>query len=196
MIDHLIRPHPAPNLSGGRGVEAMVLAIRDGHHVLDNVGKRREERGMIARLPPGYTRAALHDYRVGPIREALLAAHLNTVLRTVALQARAVYDLPTPGLPQDTTTIARSGADQDEPQTLGAPRPADGHRTDGRDDRKPVRLRLGVSGAGGIPRRLGGRDGKRRESVETPQAIAECLAVGLAGRRGSVAARQAYRRRT
>src|SRR5207249_7582075 len=34
VIDGLIPPHPAHGLSCGRGVEAMVLAILDGHHAL------------------------------------------------------------------------------------------------------------------------------------------------------------------
>src|SRR5262249_46328171 len=46
-IDRLIPPHPAHGLSCGRGVEALVLAILDGHHALYKVGKRLEERGMV-----------------------------------------------------------------------------------------------------------------------------------------------------
>ena len=45
LVDRLIPPHPAHKLSCGRGVEALVLAILDGHHALDKVGKRLEERG-------------------------------------------------------------------------------------------------------------------------------------------------------
>jgi Domain of unknown function (DUF4277) len=63
VIDRRLPPHPAPGLSGGRGAEAMVLAILDGHHALYKVGKRLEERGLFARLQPGLTRAALHDDR-------------------------------------------------------------------------------------------------------------------------------------
>ena len=77
IIDRLIPPHPAHVLSYGRGVEALVLAILDGDHALYKVGKRLEERGMVALLQPGRTRASLHDYRWGHIREALLAANLN-----------------------------------------------------------------------------------------------------------------------
>ena len=40
VIDRLIPPHPAPGLSCGRGVEAMVLAILDGHHALYMTYKR------------------------------------------------------------------------------------------------------------------------------------------------------------
>jgi len=133
---------------------------------------------------------------VGHILEALLAAHLNTVLSTVALNALKVDAIPTPWLPQDTTTMALYGASEDEPQTLGAPRPAYGHSKDGRDDLKQVLLSLGVSGDGGVPLRLGVRDGHRSDRVETPMALEECLALGLEGVRGMVAESQADRRRT
>jgi transposase len=196
VIDHLIPPHPAHGLSCGRGVEAMVLAILDGHHALYKVGKRLEERGMLGLLQPGLTRAALNDYRLGHILDALFAANLNRVFRAVALRALQIYALPTPWLPQDTTTIMLYGAYEDEPQTLGAPRPAYGHSKDGRTDLKQVLLSLGVSGDGGVPLRLGVRDGNRSDSVETPVAIAECLALGLEGVRGSVAESKAYSRRT
>jgi hypothetical protein len=56
LIDRLIPPHPAHGLSCGRGVEALVLAILDGHHALYKVGKRLEERGMVPLLQPGLTR--------------------------------------------------------------------------------------------------------------------------------------------
>src|SRR5215831_2252380 len=59
VIDRLIPPHPAHVLSCGRGVEALVLAILDGDHALYKVGKRLEERGMVALLQPGLTRASL-----------------------------------------------------------------------------------------------------------------------------------------
>jgi transposase len=191
VIDRLIPPHPAHSLSCGRGAETMVLAILDGHHALYKVGKRLEERGMLGLLQPGLTRAALNDYRLGHILEALFAANLNRVFSAVALQALEVYAIPTPWLHQDTTTIALSGAYADDPQTPGAPRPASGHSKDGREDLKQVLLSLGVSGDGGIPLRMGLRDGNRSDSVETPVAIEECLAIGLEGVRGLVAERKA-----
>src|ERR1044072_9961764 len=77
VIDRLIPPHPAHGLSCGRGVEALVLAILDGHHALYKVGARLEERGMLPLLQPGLQRASLHDYRLGPILEALVAAQLH-----------------------------------------------------------------------------------------------------------------------
>jgi transposase len=151
---------------------------------------------MVARLPPRLTRASLNDYRLGPILDALFAANLNTVFSAVALNALGVYAIPTPWLHQDTTTIALYGAYKDEPQTPGAPRPAYGHSKDGRDDLKQVLLSLGVRGEGGIPLRVGLRDGNRSDSVETPVAIEECLALGLEGIRGIVADSKAYSRRT
>src|ERR671926_1200879 len=109
LIDTFCPPHPAHVLSCGRGVEALVLAILDGHHALYKVGKRLEERGMVALLQPGLTRAALNDYRLGHILEALFAANLNQVYSAVALTALEVYAIATPWLHQDTTTIALYG---------------------------------------------------------------------------------------
>jgi transposase len=196
VIDRLIPPHPAHVLSCGRGVEALGLAILDGDHALYKVGRRLDERGMLELLQPGLTRASLHDYRLGHILDALFAANLNRVFSTVALKALAVYAIPTPWLHQDTTTIALYGAYEDAPQTPGAPRPAYGHSKDGRDDLNQVLLSLGVSGDGGLPVRLGLRDGNRSDSVETPLALEECLALGLDGVHGIVADSKAYSRRT
>jgi transposase len=196
VIDSLITPHPAHVLSTGRGVEALVLAILDGDHALYKVGQRLDERGMLDLLQPGLTRASLHDYRLGHILEDLFAANLNKVFSAIALKALEVYALPTPWLHQDTTTIALYGAYEDDPKTAGAPRPAYGHSKDGLDALKQVLLSLGVSGDGGIPLRLGVRDGNRSDSVETPLAIEECLALGLEGVRGIVADSKAYSRRT
>jgi Domain of unknown function (DUF4277) len=61
LIDTFCPPHPAHVLSCGRGVEALLLAILDGHHALYKVGARLEERGMVSLLQPGLTRASLHD---------------------------------------------------------------------------------------------------------------------------------------
>ena len=196
VIDRLIPPHPAHVLSAGRGVEALVLAILDGDHALYKVGRRLEERGMVALLQPALTRAALNDYRLGHILDALFAANLNTVFGAIVLKALEVYGIPTPWLHQDTTTIALYGAYEDAPKAVGTPRPAYGHSKDGRDDLKQVLLSLGVSGDGGIPLRLGVRDGNRSDSVETPLAIEECFALGLEGMRGIVADSKAYSRRT
>src|SRR5499426_2235978 len=151
---------------------------------------------MVSLLQPGLTRASLHAYRLGHILDALFAANLNQVFSAIALKALAVYAIPTPWLHQDTTTIALYGAYADEPKTVGAPWPAYGHSKDGRDDLKQVLLSLGVSGDGGLPLRVGLRDGNRSDSVETPLAIEECLALGLDGVRGIVADSKAYSRRT
>jgi transposase len=196
VVDSLIAPHPEHVLSAGRGVEAVVLAILDGHHALYKVGPRLEERGMLELLQPGLTCASLHDYRLGHILDALFAANLNKVFSAIALKALEVYTIPTPWLHQDTTTIALYGVYADAPKTVGAPRPAYGHSKDGRDDLKQVLLSLGVSGDGGLPLRVGLRDGNRSDSVETPVAIEECLALGLDGVRGIVADSKAYSRRT
>ena len=53
IVDRLIPPHPAHGLSCGRGGEAFVLAILDGPHARYQVGRRLEERGMVALLQPG-----------------------------------------------------------------------------------------------------------------------------------------------
>jgi transposase len=118
------------------------------------------------------------------------------VFGAVALKALEAYAIPTPWLHQDTTTIALYGAYADEPQSPEAPRPAFGQSKDGRDDLKQVLLSLGVSGDGGLPVRIGIRDGNRSDSVETPLAIEECLALGLEGVRGIVVDSKAYSRRT
>jgi transposase len=195
LIDTLCPPHPAHILSCGRGVEALLLAILDGHHALYKVGARLEERGMLPLLQPGLTRASLHDYRLGQILDALFAANLNRVFGTIALNALAVYAIPTPWLHQDTTTIALYGAYEDDAQTPGAPRPTYGHSKDGRDDLKQVLLSLGVS-SDGLPLRVGMRDGNTSDSTETTVAIEECLALGLDGVRGIVADSKAYCKRT
>jgi len=198
LIDTFCPPHPAHVLSCGRGVEALLLAILDGHHALYKVGARLEERGMVPLLQPGLQRASLHDYRLGQILEALFAAHLNRVFGAIALNALEVYALATPWLHQDTTTITLYGAYEEEAY-LGKgpvpPRPAYGHSKDGRDDLKQVLLSLGVS-SDGLPLRLGVRDGNTSDSTETPIAIEECVALGLDGVRGIVADSKAYCKRT
>jgi Domain of unknown function (DUF4277) len=67
LIDDLIPPHPAQVLSCGHGVEALLLAILDGHHALYKVGTRLEERGMLPLLQEGLPRLSLNDYRLGQI---------------------------------------------------------------------------------------------------------------------------------
>jgi transposase len=178
VIARLLPPHPAHGLSTGPGVEALVRAILDGHHALSKVGQRLAERGMVALVQPGLPRAALHDARLGRLLDALCAANLNQVFSAVALQALEGSAIPTPWLHQDTTTMALYGAYEDAPTTPPAPRPASGPSKDGRDDRQQVLRSRGVRGAGGLPLRVGIRDGNRHERVETPGAIEACLALG------------------
>src|SRR5262249_11553662 len=142
-----------------------------------------------------FTRAALHDSRLGPILDALFAAHRNKVFSVIALKAFEGYALPTSWRHQDTTTMRLYGAYADEPQSPEAPPPAYGQSTDGRDALTQVLLSLGGSGDGGRPLRLGLRDGNRSDSVATPRAIEECLALGLDGGRGIVADSKASSRR-
>jgi transposase len=205
LIDTFCPPSPAHVLSCGRGVEALLLAILDGHHALYKVGARLEERGMVPLLQPGLTQASLHDYRLGQILDALFAANLNRVFGAIALTALEVYAIATPWLHQDTTTITLYGAYEDEarpesqsqqaPETPLPPQPAYGHSKDGRADLKQVLLRLGVS-SDGLPLRVGVRDGNTSASPETPVAIEACLALGLDGVRGIGADSKAYCQRT
>src|SRR5215468_8841528 len=198
LIETFCPPHPAHVLSCGRGVEALLLAILDGHHALYKVGARLEARGMLPLLQPGLNRTSLHDDRLGQILDALFAAHLNHVFGAIALNALEVYALSTPWLHQDTTTIILYGAYEEAPRPvegLVPPRPAYGHSKDGRDDLKQVLLSLGVSSEG-LPLRMGVRDGNPSDSTETPVAIEECLALGLDGVRGIVADSKAYCKRT
>jgi transposase len=198
LIDTFCPPHPAHILSCGRGVEALLLAILDGHHALYKVGTRLADRGMLPLLQPGLQRASLHDYRLGQIRDALFAVNLNRVFGAIALNALEVYALSTPWLHQDTTTITLYGAYEAEARPVTGPvppRPTYGHSKDGHDDLKQVLLSLGVS-SDGLPLRMGLRDGNTSDSIETPVAIEECLALGLDGVRGIVADSKAYCKRT
>jgi hypothetical protein len=204
IIDTFCPPHPANVLSCGRGGEALLLAILDGHHALYKVGARLEERGMLPLLQPGLLSTALNDDRLGQILDALFAANLNRVFGAMALKALEVYAIPTPWLHQDTTTITLYGAYEagalaspqpsQSPERPVSPRPAYGHSKDGQDDLKQVLLSLGVSSEG-LPLRMGLRDGNTSDSTETPVAIEECLALGLEGMRGIVADSKGYCKR-
>jgi len=198
LIDTFCPPHPAHVLSCGRGVEALLLAILDGHHALYKVGARLEERGMLSLLQDDLGRASLHDYRLGQILDALFAANLNRVFGAIALNALAVYAISTPWLHQDTTTITLYGAYEEEARPVAGlvpPRPAYGHSKDRRDDLKQVLLSLGVSSEG-LPLRMGLRDGNTSDSTDIPVAVEECLALGLDGVHGIVADSKAYCKRT
>jgi hypothetical protein len=123
LIDPFCPPHPAHVLACGCGVEARLLAMLDGHHALYTVGARLEARGRLPLLQPGLNLPSLHDYRLGQIREALLAAHLNRVFGAIALNAREVYALSAPWLHQDTMTITLYGADEAEARPGEGPVP-------------------------------------------------------------------------
>ena len=152
---------------------------------------------MLPLLQAGLRRESLNDYRLGRILDALFAANLNQVCGAVALKALAVYSLPTLWLHQYTTTITLYGAYEGLPESRQeeaggetsppVPRPAQDYNKDGHPKPKQVLLSLGVSGAGGLPLRLGLRDGNTSDSTETPVAIEECLALGLPGVLGIVA---------
>ena len=129
--------------------------------------------------------------------ERLFAVHVNRVFGTVALKALERSRIETVWRHQDTTTLSLSGAYEasevsqapaararDAP---GVPRPACGQSKDRRPDLKQVMLSLGVSGDGGLPLRLGLRDGNPSDSTETPVALEECVAWGLEGMVGMVA---------
>lgn len=195
LIDTIIPPHPEHVLSCGCGVEALVLAILDGHHALYKVGGRLDERGMLPLLQPGLTRASVHDTRLGQILDALFAAHLNQVFGAIALHALETYAIATPWMHQDTTTISLYGA-YEAAAGPTAPRPAYGHPKDGRPDLKQVLLSLGVSGDGGLPLRMGLCDGNTSDSLDVRHAIEESLALGLDGVKGIVADSKAYSQRT
>src|SRR2546422_3073473 len=183
IIDGLIPPNPANVLSCGRGVEALILAVLDGHHALYKVGTRLDERGILPLLQDGIGKAALNDYRLGQILEALFAANVNRVFGALALKALEVYAIPTPWLHQDTTTITLYGAYEEEthpgahgtPEATGPvpPRPAYGYNKDGHPDLKQVLLSLGVSNDGGIPLRVGIRDGNTNDSTRSEEHTSE-----------------------
>jgi transposase len=196
LIDTLLPPNPAHVVSCGRGVEALVLAILDGHHALYKVGRRLDERGMLPLLQSGLEAASLHDTRLGQVLDALFQANLHQVFSQIALRALDTYTVETSWIHQDTTTIALYGAYEEGAEDLRAPRPPYGHSKDGRGDLKQVLLSLGVSGDGGLPLRMGLRDGNTSDSVDVPQAIEESLALGLDGVKGIVADSKAYSQRT
>jgi transposase len=196
LIDSMIPPHQDQIVSAGRAVEALVLSILDGHHALYKVGRRLDERGMLALLQPGLEPQSLHDSRLGQTLDALYNANLHTVFSAIALQALDIYRISTPWLHQDTTTISFYGAYEDGEGDQKGPRPTYGYSKDGRADLKQVILSLGVSGDGGIPLRMGLHDGNRSDTLDVPQAIEQSAALGLGGLRGIVADSKAYTPRT
>lgn len=160
------------------------------------MGRRLDERGLLSLLQPGLEVGSVHDPRLGQRLDTLFAAHLNQVFGAMALKTLETSAISTPWMHQDTTTISLYGAYADVSDPSHAPRPASGHNTDGRGDLKQVLLSLGVSGDGGVPLRMGLRDGNTSDSVEVPQAIEESLALGLGGVKGIVADSKASSQRT
>ena len=106
LIDAAIAAHPEQGVSAGRAVEALVLSILDGHHALYKVGRRLDERGMLELLQPGLEPPSLHDTRLGQTLDALFDANLNEVFSAIALRTLETYQVETPWIHQDTTTIA------------------------------------------------------------------------------------------
>jgi transposase len=196
LVDSMIPPHPDQIVSAGRAVEALVLAILDGHHALYKVGRRLDERGMLPLLQPGLEAHSLHDTRLGQTLDALFDANLHQVFSPIALRALETYQVQTPWIHQDTTTISFYGAYEDDRDDAQGPRPTYGYSKDGRGDLKQVLLSLGVSGDGGLPLRMGLHDGNTSDSVDVPRAIEQSLALNLEGLQGLVADSKAYTQRT
>lgn len=196
LIDSMMPPHPDQVVSAGRAVEALVVSILDGHHALYKVGRRLDKRGMLPLLQPGLAPESLHDSRLGQTLDALYDANLHTVFSAIALRALDIYQIGTPWLHQDTTTISFYGAYEEDEAGSKGPRPTYGYSKDGRRDLKQVILSLGVSGDGGIPLRMGLHDGNRSDTVDVPQAIEQSAVLGLGGLRGLVADSKAYTPRT
>jgi transposase len=196
LIDSIIPSHQDQVVSAGRAVEALVLSILDGHHALYKVGRRLDERGMLALLQPGLAPQSLHDSRLGQTLDALYGANLHTVFSAIALRTLDIYRIGTPWIHQDTTTISFYGAYEDGEGDHKGPRPTYGYSKDGRGDLKQVILSLGVSGDGGVPLRMGLHDGNRSDTVDIPEAIKQSVALGLDGLRGLVADSKAYTPRT
>jgi hypothetical protein len=201
----LMPPHRHHVMACGPGVAALVLAILAGDHGRYQVGSRLAERGLRPLLQAGIARESRHDGRLGQRLDAVLAAPLNGVFRAVARNAGEVYGLETPWRHHETTTLSRSGASAGGPADRAgatpasaaavAPRPAVGQSQERRPDLTQVGRRLGGSGEGGVPRRLGSRAGNPRDSPATPVALAECVALGLEGMGGIVAASTAESQR-
>jgi transposase len=184
LIDALIVPHPEQVVSAGRAAEALVLSILDGHHALYKVGRRLDEGGMLGLLQPGLEPHSLHDTRLGQTLDALFEANLSQVFSAIALRTLETYQVETPWIHQDTTTIALYGAYEAARESAQEPRPAYGYSQDGRGDLKQVLLSLGVSGDGGLPLPMGLHDGNASDSIDVPRAIEQSVAFNLDGLQG------------
>jgi transposase len=196
LVDSMIPPHPEQIVSAGRAVKALVLAILDGHHALYKVGRRLDERGMLPLLPPGLEPHSLQDTPLGQTLDALFDANLHQVFTPIALRALETYQVQTPWIHQDTTTISFYGAYEEGRDDGEGPRPTYGYSKDGRGDLKQLLLSLGVSGDGGLPLRMGLHDSHTSDSVDVPRAIEPWVAFHLDGLQGLVADSKAYTQRT
>ena len=114
MIDRLI-----PRMGSRVGVEVKPWCSRFWMAIMPST---REGNGWKT----GLTRASLHDDRLGPILDALFAAHRNRVFGAIALKALAVYALPTPWLPQETTTMPSMASMRTSRKHWGRPDPLTG----------------------------------------------------------------------
>jgi hypothetical protein len=113
--------------------------LRHRHTFPENAPNLGRDHQAPAGRGPNILAQGWPEHLGGPLEQrldALFAANLNTVFSAVTLKALEVSAIPTPWLHQDTMTIALYGAYEDAPQTVGTPRPADGHSKDGRDDLK------------------------------------------------------------
>jgi hypothetical protein len=177
-------------------VEALILAILDGHHALYKAGRHLDKRGMLPLLQPGLEPQSLHDTRLGQSLDALFDANLNQVFSAIALRTLGTYHVQAPWIHQDTTTIGLYGTYEAGRADTQGPRPAYGYGKDGRGDLKQVLLSLGVSGDGGLPFRMGLYDGNGSDTVNVSRAIQQSLALNLEGLQGLVADSKAYTQRT
>jgi transposase len=114
----------------------------------------------------------------------------------MALRALETYQVQTPWIHQDTTTIRFYGTYEDGRDAGQGPRPTYGYSKEGRGDLKQVLLSLGVSADGGLPLRMGLHDGNTSDSVDVPRAIEQSVALNLHGLKGLVSDSKAYTKRT
>lgn len=111
------------------------------------------------------------------LSNALFDANLHQVFSALALRVLETYQVKTPWLHQDTTTIGLYGAYEDGRDEGKGPRPAYDYSKDGRGDLKQILLSLGVSGDGGLPIRMGLHDGNTSAAVDVPHAIEQSVAL-------------------
>ncbi len=151
---------------------------------------------MLGLLQPGLSPQSLHDTRLDQSLDALFDANLHDVFSAISLRVLATYQIATPWLHQDTTTIALYGAYEDDQADGKGPRRTYGYSKDARGGLKQMLLSLGGSGDGVLPLRMGLHDGNTSDSVDVPRPIEQSLALNLNGLEGIVADSKAYTQRT